>query len=113
LAKRPPIVLGANGFFQQLQTVDQLGIIYQTEIDLGPVAVKEATFAVENEAVDSSSRIIAFQSGEAATGRQFDENQMDLLAMNARFAGGGSFALYVYVLTGRASGKFKVNYLVG
>ena len=85
---------------------------YTAEIDFGPVAVREKKFSVANAAVSGVSKITAQQSGAAATGRQADENEMDLLHLRAR-PGTGSFTLHAACLTGRVSGKFKINYLIG
>ena len=60
----------------------------------------------------AASKIVATQSGKAATGRSADENEMDVLSLRAVPAA-GSFTLFADVLTGRANGKFKINYMVG
>ena len=86
--------------------------IAEAEIDFGGAAVQSKRFTIANAAVLASSRIVANQSGKAATGRAADENEMDYLHLRAVPAA-GSFTLYAACLTGRVSGKFKINYLIG
>jgi len=86
--------------------------ITEAEIDFGGAAVQSKRFTIANAAVLASSKIVVDQSGKAATGRNADENEMDYLHLRAVPAA-GSFTLYAACLTGRVSGKFKINYLIG
>ena len=86
--------------------------IAEVEIDFGAAAVREKRFIVTNAAVTAATKIVATQSGKAATGRSADENEMDYLHLRA-VPGAGTFTLHAACLTGRVSGKFKVSYLIG
>ncbi len=86
--------------------------ISEVEIDFGASAVREKRFTISNAAVTAATKIVATQSGKAATGRSADENEMDYLHLRA-VPGAASFTLHAACLTGRVSGKFKVSYLIG
>lgn len=83
--------------------------ITEAEIDFGDSSVYfDGVFTVTDAAIASTHKIIALQSGAAATGRDEDENEMDSLELRA-VAGTGQFTLYVTCYEG-CHGKFKVNY---
>ncbi len=86
--------------------------ITEIEIDFGASAVRSKKFLISDAAVLASSKVVPQQSGKAATGRQADENEMDMLHLRAAPAA-GTFTLYAACLTGRVNGKFKINYQVG
>jgi Protein of unknown function (DUF2793) len=86
--------------------------IGEVEIDFGATALRTRKFSITDAAVTPASKIVAIQSGKAATGRSADENEMDFLHLRA-VPGTGTFTLHAACLTGRVSGKFKVSYLVG
>ena len=86
--------------------------IAEVEIDFGAAALREKRFTITNAAVTAATKIVATQSGKAATGRSADENEMDYLHLRA-VPGAGTFTLHAACLTGRVSGKFKVSYLIG
>ena len=86
--------------------------ISEIEIDFGASAVRSKKFLISDAAVLASSKVVPLQSGKAATGRQADENEMDMLHLRAAPAA-GAFTLYAACLTGRVNGKFKINYQVG
>jgi hypothetical protein len=114
--RRPLVLIG--GAVQELPTGDSLpgaggsATIYETEIDFGSTPVKSKTFTITDAGVSSGMKIIPTQSGNAATGRAADENELTVLSARA-FAKTGSFDLYVDCLNGLASGKFKFNYVLG
>jgi hypothetical protein len=86
--------------------------IYETEIDFGTTnAVYNKTFTITDASVTSTSKIIVYQSGSAATGRQADENELETLNF-AAIPGTGSFTLYAKCMN-RVSGKYKINYMLG
>jgi hypothetical protein len=84
--------------------------ITEVEIDFGSTPVKTKVFAITDAAVAATDKVIAFQSGKAATGRVTDENEMDAIIFNTNPLA-GSFTLRAQVLTGTVSGKYKVNYM--
>lgn len=86
--------------------------INQVEIDFGLIPTRSKTFVVPDASVSVSSRILPLQSGEAATGRDADENEMDPVLFSA-IPGIGQFILIGSSLNGPVAGKFKVNYSVG
>ena len=86
--------------------------VSEVEIDFGAAAVRSRKFSITDAAVTAASKLIALQSGKAATGRSADENEMDILHFAAT-PSAGAFTLYAACLTGRVSGKYKVSYLIG
>lgn len=89
---------------------DGLISVQEAEIDFGPVAVRSKTFTVTDAGVSPASRIVAVQSGAAATGRSADENEGDALVLRC-VPGAGSFTLYTTAIEGPVAGKFKINYV--
>lgn len=79
------------------------------EVDFGSRPVFEKTFTILNSSITASSKIIAAQSGAAATDRQSDENECDSILINCN-AGSGQFTLNARAIPGPVSGKFKINY---
>jgi len=82
------------------------------EINFGTDAKFVAKLTVVDAAVTATSKIIALQSGIAATGRQADENEMDSITCNATPAA-GSFVLQCHCSRSVTHGLFKVNYTIG
>lgn len=82
------------------------------EIDFGVDAKFVAKLTVIDAAVTATSKIIALQSGIAATGRQADENEMDSITCNATPAA-GSFILQCHCSRSVTHGLFKVDYTIG
>lgn len=119
MAVKLPIVFGPNGQLQQLQAGDTLPaapavvLFSQVEVDFGATPVRSASFALADATVLATSKISAWQAGDAATGRQADENEMDQLRLVSRATGIGTWSLYAAGAEGPVSGKFKINYLVG
>jgi hypothetical protein len=87
-------------------------IFNEVEVDFGSIPRQTKTFIITDGTVFLSSKIIATQSGAAATGRTSDENEMDPLICSA-IAGSGSFVLIVSGALGSVTGKYKINYIVG
>lgn len=83
--------------------------VTETEIDFGVVPVREKQFTITDAGVSATSKIIAVQSGKAATGRDADENEMDALILNCKPAT-GQFVLNAFAMPGPVTGKYKVNY---
>lgn len=86
--------------------------ITEVEVDFGTIPVYNKTFTVTDASVSSSSKIVASQSGAAATGRNADENEMDALTCRG-LPGTGSFTLICSSHDGPVVGKYKINYLIG
>ncbi len=95
---------GANG-------ADGLVSLKTAELDFGSTPVRSQTFTVTDATVSPTSKLIASQSGAAATGRDSDENETDALILRCA-PGSGSFTVYADALLGPVSGKFKINYIV-
>ena len=87
------------------------GTFSEVEIDFGTVALRTKVFSITDAASTSTSKIVAVQSGKAATGRAADENEMDCIQFSV-LPGTGSFSLYAYT-SSFVSGKYKVNYTIG
>lgn len=81
------------------------------EVDWGLTAARSAKLVVVDAAVTASSKIMALQSGIAATGRQADENEMDAVQCRA-IPASGSFTMVCVALEGLTHGLFKINYTV-
>jgi len=87
--------------------------VTEVEIDFGTAfGYYEKTFAVTDAGVSGTSKIILTQSGNAATSRQADENEMDALACSALPAA-GSFTLSCRAVPGPVAGKYKIFYTIG
>lgn len=85
--------------------------ISTTEIDFGTTAKFVATATVTDAGVSGASKILTWQSGAAATGRQADENEMDAITCNAN-PGTGSFTLRCHTERTVTHGLFPVFYTV-
>ena len=83
----------------------------QTEVDFGALGTRSRTFTITDSDVSASSKLNAIHSGEAATGRAQDENEMDTLCLRC-VPGAGQFTLYADALLGSVAGKYKVNYSI-
>lgn len=84
----------------------------EVEIDFGTAADFVATTVITDATVSTSSKIAAWQSGTAATGRQADENEMDEITCRG-IPGTGNFTLICSCARSVTHGKFKVLYSVG
>lgn len=104
-----PVTAGVSGT-DGTDGADGVVSVQEAEIDFGAAAKRSKTFTVTDASVSPSSRIIAYQSGDAATGRDADENEMDALVLRC-VPGTGEFTVYADSLTGPVSGLFKINYL--
>lgn len=83
--------------------------IKQVEIDFGAMATNAQRFVVTDPDIQPTTRIVVSQSGEAATGKTADENELDVLLLRAS-PGAGAFTLYVNALHGFLVGRYRVNY---
>ena len=87
--------------------------VTEVEIDFGTAfGYYDKTFVVTDAGVSGTSKILITQSGNAATGRQADENQLDALICNALPAA-GSFTLSCSAVPGPVAGKYKIFYTIG
>ena len=84
----------------------------EVEIDFGSIAVWDATFTITDATISATSKIIITHSGNAATGKEADENEMDNLVCTPRPTA-GSFDLFCSGVPGAVEGKFKLFYAVG
>lgn len=85
--------------------------ISSTEIDFGAQAKFVAVATVTDAGVSGASKILTWQGGGAATGRQSDENEMDAITCNAN-PGTGSFTLRCHTNQTVTHGLFPVLYTV-
>lgn len=87
--------------------------VTEAEVDFGTAfGYYGKTFTVTDAAVSATSKILITQSGNAPTGRQADENDMDALSCNAT-PGTGSFTLNCTAVPGPVAGKYKIFYTIG
>jgi len=89
---------------------DGLVSVTEAELDFGASAVWFKTFTISDAGITSTSKIVAVQSGAAATDREADENETDALILRCVPAT-GSMTVYADALRGPVSGKFKINYV--
>jgi len=82
--------------------------VSEAEIDFGTRPVCCKTFTVTDAGVSAASKIIAVQSGKAATGRDADENEMDAIVFSC-VPGSGTFTLYARSFN-PVTGLYKINY---
>ena len=83
------------------------------EVDCGIVAKDQLLATVTDAAVLPTSKIMALQAGQAATGRTADENEMDHFAVVA-MPGTGSVTFVLNALYGcLLQGNVKINYTIG
>lgn len=104
----------ANGVMQYVGATGAAGIngaltVSSAEINVGALPTIEAVIVVTDASVTATSKIIAVHSGIAATGKDADEAEMDVIILRCT-PNGGSFTVYVLSLTGPVSGLFKINY---
>lgn len=85
--------------------------VTEYELDCGNAATLVCKATVTDAGVSASSNVVAWQSGEAATGRQADEAEFADLTCKAT-PGSGSFLLTCSSPT-FVHGKFKVYYAIG
>lgn len=87
--------------------------ITEVEINFGWPAVKSKTFNIVDVNVTPTTKIIAMLSGNAATGKNADDNEMDAINFTA-YPKSGSFDLYANVVEGIAvGGYYKIVYMRG
>ncbi len=87
-----------------------LGIeIFQTEIDFGSVPTLSKSFTVVHSGAQVGQFVLASQSGDAATGRDADENEMDGLIVSGYVSSVNTIVFFVNA-TDKVVGKYKINY---
>jgi hypothetical protein len=98
------------GLFFENDAAVEFGITpTEIEIDFGSAPSFGQAFTITDANISANSLIMAAQSGEAATGRNQDENEMDNIGFSAA-PGVGQFTLYATPMWGPVTGKYKVNY---
>ena len=95
---------GQYAFYSDMQ-------VYITEIDFGPTPTYDANFTIADSNVTTSTFVMPWQAGIAATGRNLDEDEMDKFDMVAE-AGTGQFILKVHS-DHPVAGKYKIGYQIG
>jgi hypothetical protein len=84
----------------------------EAEFDFGATPVYNAQFTLTDAAITSSAKkVLIVPSGNAPTGGQSDEWEMDSISF-AALAGAGSATVYAHPEPGPVSGKRKVFYAV-
>ncbi len=89
-----------------------VGLVVQAEIDFGNVPTFGGVFDVTVQGAAVGQKVIVLQAGDAATGRDQDENEMDAIILRG-VAGAGVVTVYADSLLGVVSGKYKINVLFG
>lgn len=89
------------------------GSVASIEVDFGVRAKNSHVVTLAVPGLVAGRPVVAVQSGDAATGRQADENELDMYSVNAR-AQMGALVLNIDSIAGSVlQGKSKVNYVVG
>lgn len=93
------------------------GVVKEVEVDVG--------YGVQNRdvislvVVDSdilpTSKIVATQSGTAATGKTADENELDqfIVTVNPSSTGGSATFILTPLHHTTLTGKYKIHYVIG
>ena len=88
------------------------GSFVETEIDFGTTNLTQKTFTITDAGVSATSKIVISISGNAATGRNADEIEMEVFYYYAT-PGTGTFNLFVKSLEGPVVGTYKLFYTYG
>lgn len=84
------------------------------EIDFGVLGKLSYVLTISDASFVVGQKIIVEQSGDAATGRQADENELEAFRTNATITAAGSARVNVHALPGTLlQGKFRLNYTAG
>lgn len=86
--------------------------IKSVEVDFGSVPCVYKNFVVIDASVSAASKVIATQSGHAATGGYPDDAEMDPIHFSAS-PGSGRLTLSARTIDGPVIGKYMVDYQVG
>ena len=84
--------------------------VTEIEVDFGSSTRRSKSFTITDATVTGASKIVAYQSGNPATGRGRDDAAWDSITY-AAIAGTGSFTLIAHS-TGRVKGPRNVYYTV-
>lgn len=104
--------MNVTGSAWAISIQDNVGISWtETEVDFGSTGVYDKTFTITDGAATSTSKIIAIQSGNVATGRVGNDADWDSIDY-ACLPGTGSFTLIAKANPGPVVGKRKVYYSI-
>ena len=81
----------------------------EIEVNVSYPPIRTKTFTIVAAAVTTGSKILAYQSGNAPTGKNADDNEMDPFICSAT-PGNGQFTLILSGIEGMIAGPFKVLY---
>ena len=87
--------------------------ITQTAVNFGTTPTWGTVFTITDGAVNATSKVIVVHSGNAATSKSEDENEMDYLLMNAAVSISGQFTLRAVAIPGPVVGTYTINYALG
>jgi len=87
-------------------------ILKEYEADF-TTSARARTFTVSDSDAAAGDKIVAFHSGNAATGRDASENEMDALIVRAVCLVNGTITFYVDSLFGPVFGKYRLHYFLG
>lgn len=88
------------------------GVMISAELDFGDSPSWGGVFEISIAGVTPDKKVICFQSGNAATGKEQDENELDALLLRG-FAGVDLVTVYADVIPGPAMGPFKIELVIG
>lgn len=114
MATKIPIV-DYSGKFGELQPGDTISVsggitLVEAEIDFGVKPVRSKRFTISSIGTTSSNKIIAFPSGNVATGRGQDDWEWDTVNFSVK---GTTDAIIIYAYSNtRIGGKRKIYYSI-
>lgn len=103
---------GTPGLLDATWVLTSAPTISSVEIDFGSTPVREQSFQIVDINVTPTSRIVAWESAETATGRVGVDQEWDQLLLAAR-PGPGYFFLYASAVPGPVVGRRVIYYQRG
>jgi hypothetical protein len=85
----------------------------EVELDLGSVPVYDKAITFTASGATVGQRVTMTHSGNTATGRDADENEMDALIARAYVSATNQITAFVSALPGPVTGKYKFNLQLG
>lgn len=105
------IPLAGGAAFAQFAARAGSVVTTSVEVDFGAAPLVNAVFTITDATITTASRIFLQASGEAATGKDQDENEFDQFDFMVVPAA-GTFDVFVRCLTGPFADKLKLAYQV-
>lgn len=112
------LLIGSNQITQELNDRINSGgggssniIVKSAEINFGTTPVDSKTFTINDSLVNTSSKVMVLQSGNAPTGNNVDENELTSIVFSAA-SNNGYFTLMANSINGPITNNYKIYYIV-